>query len=134
MSTPVLLCKGAWLLNTACGTCPRCVETAPQAIAWLQADVARLLAERNVLGRLEAWRTARTGRLFVLTAFECCLLDNCTRKRVRALPHDLAQANGDRPDADTVIVAVGTSQEPATCAGMILAALGKWQGLYGADA
>jgi hypothetical protein len=41
--TPTIevVCRGSWVLGTACGHCQRCIETAPATIAGLRSDLER---------------------------------------------------------------------------------------------
>jgi len=48
------LCKGAWALGTACGTCMRCVEHAPAEIARLRERVKELEAAASLDARVTA--------------------------------------------------------------------------------
>ncbi len=88
----------------------------------------RAASQSEALARLEAWRSARVGRTFILTAYECMLLDSCTRQKVRALPADLAEHI-----LDGVIVVVGSREQPPTSRDLIRAALDKWAELYGKE-
>lgn len=45
------VCRGDWLLGTACGKCRRCLETAPHAIAVLKKDVEKVRRLRHVVSR-----------------------------------------------------------------------------------
>lgn len=50
-----VMCKGDWLIGTACGKCPRCVKLAPTAVAALRSDLKMYQ---------EAWLRSIGGRTF----------------------------------------------------------------------
>jgi hypothetical protein len=43
------VCKGSWLLGTACGHCQRCIKEAPEAIAALRATLDVSIARTTLI-------------------------------------------------------------------------------------
>lgn len=63
------LCKGDWLLGTACGKCARCFDNAGQAVARLREENERLAATNTVLeveNRLKLYGASRGEAILML--------------------------------------------------------------------
>lgn len=109
----------------------RFIAMAREALPWWIAEAERLRAEPTPLARLEAWANRHDAWPKLCLFWVQLEHPNRTPPDVVAYRCPSEERDYHAKEMGTATVAAGTDEQPATLDEMILAALAKWEELYG---
>lgn len=107
------------------------IAEAREALPWWIAEAERLRAEPTPLARLEAWANRHDAWPKLCLFWVQLEHPNRTPPDVVAYRCPSEERDYHAKEMGTATVAAGTDEQPATLDEMILAALAKWEELYG---